>query len=210
MVEDVAHELFAGRRVVDANEIGAQRGDAPGELHEGEVGAAQGADHVAVVGMEHGDDDPVDLPGDHRLDDATQGAGILLGVGDEDLVTRGPGRVDDPGTQLGVEGVRQVGEDEADHPGPRATTGGRDRRVTQLRGDVEDAGAHRFRHPGAAVEDVGDRRRRDAGSPGDVGRGDPRRARALPVRSHHRRHLLPGRRCGWEVTLVRPNVVEQR
>ncbi len=117
MPENVFHHLRRRGTVVDSDEVCVDPFDAPGQLDQRDAGAAQRADDVTVVGVQDGDHDTVDLPGDHRVDDGPQRVGIFLRVGEEYLVSPGTGGVDRARRDLGVERIGDIGQNEADNPG---------------------------------------------------------------------------------------------
>ena len=110
-------------------------------------------------------DEAVDPLVDQRLDRVIFQLRPLVGVGDDDAVAVSARFVLDPAQYARDDGLRTVGQDDADGPGrPGAQTAGHlVLAVVHLRGDLQDPPTGLIREPLFVVERLGYAHNRDAG-----------------------------------------------
>jgi len=139
----------------------------------------EGVGQAPGLGEHRGEDDPVDLAVEQRLDEPALDVGVALGLTDEQhqaaLVGRLERALDEVARELRRrDGVRHEAERE---PGSLAQPDGQDvAAVAQLGGDLLDALLHALGDPqldAAPRQHERRRRRRHPGRGGDVGEGHP-------------------------------------
>jgi hypothetical protein len=129
---------------------------------------------LRAIEADRRDEQPVDPMGKERLQCLDLALGRLLAVHQQRAI---PGVVQRRLCALerrGVEGARDVGDDEADRVGGRRAQGPGELRRLELEvaGRVGDCGARPVGQLAPPIQGTRSRRRRDAGSPRDVSEGD--------------------------------------
>jgi hypothetical protein len=110
--EQVRSRLAGAAGVVGEHDVGVDEARRAVDEYDRDAGLAV-AHEVAVVGAGGHDDEPVDAARQERLDEVALALGVLVGAAGERQHTALARDVLDAALERGVEGVRDVVEDEA-------------------------------------------------------------------------------------------------